>query len=346
MQSNEDRSRATRAPSPTTDAPARGERTRSTLVARIGLVPAGLRRPARRSDPITHRINLTQFVTALPLPRGATARLREGWAEQRPSNNVEPSPWTANHRWSVMGTAFDLAIGDRLDRIALRNVCERANAACSSRDPRFHRVPRLLRRLIGIGPTRVRADGTRRRHRDYYRALLLLAEMDSVFRSGGAPVPDAIFREGPIDSLRTLRLRLRAAFSVDAVRELHALLANALLDVASMTSGDPQYNPMFGCAIGPTRIAADGDLQIDDLLIDFKVSIREALTAENVRQLLGYAALDHLGGAKQIERIGLYNPRRREGWVCSVDEAARRIGWRSFEEFVRLFEATAMNPGP
>jgi hypothetical protein len=301
-------------------------------------------RPRRRDTPITCRLNLTQFVRSIPLPLGATKRVREGRAEQRALVLVEPSRWTAGHRWSVMGTAFDLAIGDRLDRSALRNVCSRASDACASRDPRFRTLARRLRKLLCIGPARVRPDGTRRRHRDYYRALLLLAEMDSVHRAGSAPVPDAIFRDGPIDSLRTLRQRLRAVFSVDAICELHALVTNAAQDVPTMGRGYFHYNPTFGCAIGPTMIPADGDLQIDDLLVEFKVSIHDAITAEHVRQLLGYAALDHLAGSKQIYRIGIYNPRRRERWVCSVDEAARRMGWGSFDEFLRLFEASASDP--
>jgi hypothetical protein len=298
----------------------------------------GQRRPVPR-----RQINLTVLVRSIEIPRGATRALRSERADEPRASalQVEPSGWTRAGRWSVMGTAFDLAIGALLSHDALQPVRERAVLACAPRDRRFGPVAAPLRRLLRLGPTRVRADGTRRRHRDYYRALLLLAEMDAVARSAAAPAPDAVFREGPVDSLRSLRNRLRQVFPVEAVSELRALVACAVRDLPKMGTGYHHYNPIFGTPLGNTLVGADGDLQIDDLLIEFKVSKNEAVTPEHIRQLLGYVALDRLGGQHQIHRIGIYNPRRDERWVRGVEDAARLLGWESFDDFQRRFVAAA-----
>lgn len=80
-------------------------------------------------------------------------------------------------------------------------------------------------------------------------------------------------------------------------------------------------NPPFSTG----KIIGEGDLLLDDLLIDFKVHNGSALELNNILQLLTYVALGRELGYT-INRIGLYNPLMGEYHEADVSEWTRERG--------------------
>lgn len=104
-----------------------------------------------------------------------------------------------------------------------------------------------------------------------------------------------------------------------AVAELLALRGLSEERLIPSLRGPYSLGPSFDLsAPGPTqRIAAEADLIADGLLIDIKTTLApknkaglrpDALRAENMYQLLGYALLDY-SNRFNIDRIGIFSAR-------------------------------------
>ena len=98
------------------------------------------------------------------------------------------------------------------------------------------------------------------------------------------------------------------------------LFIERMIKGASSMERSPSFNT--------DEILGEGDLLIDDLLIDFKVSSGSALEMNNVVQLLCYVAMGRSLGY-EINRIGLYNPLLGEYSECDIS------GWNKERELVK-----------
>ena len=68
-------------------------------------------------------------------------------------------------------------------------------------------------------------------------------------------------------------------------------------------------NPVFAVKGSKLAIRADGDIVLDDVLVDLKTSSQITLK-DNLRQLIGYWVLNLLRGTPiEIQRLGVYYPR-------------------------------------
>lgn len=257
--------------------------------------------------------------------------------------SVPPSRWTEDtRRGPLVGTVFDYLLGAQWAHRPLDRVLERAERACGARAPEACWTFPLLRDTLTVGHIRNRSDGSRRRHRNFYRALALLGELDGVFRSSaGRPPTWTAAYEGA--GAGTFRRELRRHYPVEFVTELHALIRGANSDLPSLDGRAIAYNPIFDSLVGDVKIRADGDLLIDDLLLDAKVYKRPELQMDFVLQLLSYAALDCRNGSRRIQRVGIYNPRWRLLWVESLADVSFAWGWGSFAGFQQWFEEEVGN---
>lgn len=145
---------------------------------------------------------------------------------------------------------------------------------------------------------------------------------------------DSLLRRFP--DVRELRRELRLHYPVEFVTELRTLLEYARQDLPP--AGAAIYNPDVGGMVGDIRVKANGDLLLDDILLELKVSKLDEPRFEDVIQLLGYAALDGVRGNERIKRSGIYNPRWRILWIEPVETIAQILGWASFPGFCAWFD--------
>lgn len=100
-------------------------------------------------------------------------------------------------------------------------------------------------------------------------------------------------------------------------------------------------NPDF--ALGEKVGGADGDIIIDDRLIEFKTTKRLSLTKSYLIQLIGYVVLHDLGGTKiengidrkPLNHVGVYFYRHNTLVEISIDELFPN---RGYEKFKSVFE--------
>jgi hypothetical protein len=250
---------------------------------------------------------------------------------------VPASSWTLQSRqFGVVGTAYDYAAGTLWAGKDLREAFARVRAA-TVRYPFLSRVVGALRDVLNESIEGVRNGLRNPECDDFFRGLGLLAQLDAIFR-GHAEPPSWTARLSR-KRLRALELRrhLRSNYPDEFVSELRGLLEATHRHLPSGT--EIVYDPSFGRPPGLEHLRADGDLIIDDLLIELKVSVRP-FAGDQVWQLLGYAALDRLHGRERIARIGLYNPRLRYVWSERLDHVATMVGIGTFDAFCAWFLAT------
>jgi len=273
---------------------------------------------------------------------------------------IAPSPWVKRHnRYACVGTAFDYLVGllwaNKSDTSTFeklfQRVIERMESKCvihvSVRAGTIKRISPLgdpettfslrqsLRDLILSELPSVRNQKTGKRPRDFFRGLGLLADLDAMARSAAVPVPTWI-SSSKFRGANDLREALRKHYPDQFVDELQLLIRAAHED---LPSGLVEYNPIFGARAGRIAVGADGDLIIDDLLLELKVSIKP-FQPHHLWQLLGYAALDANRGNQRIRRAGLYNPRYRgTPWSQPIDRLVGEMGGTDFERFRRWFNA-------
>jgi hypothetical protein len=145
---------------------------------------------------------------------------------------------------------------------------------------------------------------------------------------------ESIFRAGPVAALENdlgkqikrakgaadLMMSIERSLLFD-IAHMHRPIENLLTqwrqDVAQGAYYAPNPSFMGSFAVG----GADGDLIIDDLLVEVKT--REEVTnpwlRETLFQLLGYALLD-LDDAHGIRRVGIMLPRQSHLQIWSLDE--------------------------
>jgi len=120
-----------------------------------------------------------------------------------------------------------------------------------------------------------------------FRAILFLAKFDSEYRSG-LPI-------------------LNFAVKLQDVEELARVVANSNLKWT--TAKVVVIGPVFDRSGSKLAIHADADLIVGTTLVEVKTSSRMELK-EDIRQLLGYYALNKLAGTPRIiDRLGVYYPR-------------------------------------
>ncbi len=289
---------------------------------------------------IPSSINVKKLVEdyMMPARRQHHEAFRTYWRAWKRERKIElvvpPSPWTQDGRGGLVGHAFDYLIGSVWAKQSLQNALTRAGYACVSKGPQIRSLLPYVEEIIAIGPRR-RRKGKVWRHRCFYRALCFLAELEAAYRAKMAPIPSWALSCRPC-SLQEFRRTLRGQYPVEVVAELHGLLKLAREDLPK--ASNIEYNPPFGTQIGRTWVSADGDLLLDDLLLDLKTTKRDDVPIADVYQILSYAALDAHRGHTRIQRVGLYNPRFRMLWGEPIDRVAGLLGWPAFARFRDWFE--------
>lgn len=263
---------------------------------------------------------------------------------------IPPSPWVERYRrHSLVGTAFDYLVGllwaNTSDSSALEKPFQRVREGMESKCE-IHVSVRAgtIKRISPLGDTdsllqslwdlilselpSVRNKKTGKRPRDFFRGLGLLANLDAMTRAANVPVPELI-TSSKIRGTNDLREALRKHYPDQFVDELQLLISAAH---EGLPSGSVEYNPIFGAHVGNIAVGADGDLLIDDLLLELKV-VKE-FQPRHLWQLLGYAVLDANRGTQRIRRVGLYNPRfSGTPWSLPLDSLIRELGGTDFERF-------------
>lgn len=111
--------------------------------------------------------------------------------------------------------------------------------------------------------------------------------------------------------------------------------------------GTITLNPTWGKA---SRLVggADGDLIIDDLLVDIKTIKDFTLSRKNFNQLMGYYTLSVLNrikepSAKELNRLGIYFSRFKFLYEFNVDEV---VNPETFQQFLEWFLKRALSGSP
>jgi ATP-dependent Lhr-like helicase len=240
---------------------------------------------------------------------------------------VPPCEWTVRERQSgIVGTAYDLAVGCLWAGDGLEGALSRANASAGT-------LPEgLLTALDSLLASEVRnaRKGPPGGRAGLYRVLGLLAYLDAAYRAV-VELPAWVLG-AEVSTPEELTLILQNRFPDEYVTELERLVRSSFED---LPGGRAVYNPVFGGAPGLEHVGADGDLLIDDLLVELKTTMTKGITAGHLWQLLGYAALDRRRGAGRVRRVGWYDPRFRVFWSAAADDVARELGARGVSEFAR-----------
>lgn len=169
---------------------------------------------------------------------------------------------------------------------------------------------------------------------DLFKSVLLLAQVDSIYREGAK----VMYRDGFLDEN-----------SVDE---------NDIKDLQNLISiVKPEYfkakeicilNPTFGKASKLVG-GADCDLVIDDAIIDIKTTKKLDLTRDYFNQLIGYYILYTIGGIDgmpsnyRVKRLGIYFSRYAYLLFIDALEVISRIKeGGKFLDFVNWFEKKAI----
>ena len=156
---------------------------------------------------------------------------------------------------------------------------------------------------------------------DLLRSTLLLAKLDSFYRAGKIDENLEQVDERDIEDLRKL---------------LSMVAPNPF-----KSSGVVLLNPTFVSA-SVSRIKADADLVIDDLLIEIKTVKELSLESDDFRQLMGYYALSQIEGIEgappehEIKRLGIYFSRYAYFHVMNVEDLIDKQRFPQFLEWFKL----------
>jgi len=144
-------------------------------------------------------------------------------------------------------------------------------------------------------------------------------------------------------------LLMRGIETADSEFELSTRLSTELSDLLALFDPIELFapkesiilNPAFpkGAEIG----GADGDLIIDDRLIDIKTTVQLSLDKRHLLQLAGYAVLNELGGVETadgartvpISKVGVYFARHRYLYEVPIADLFPN---GAFNEFRKAFE--------
>lgn len=192
----------------------------------------------------------------------------------------------------------------------------------------YHQVVNELASLVGHSDDRELA----------VRAAWALALCVSTYRAGAAwaPLVPDLVHSGDFTVVSMLEQADDAA-----VAELVALRELSEERLIPNLTGPYSLGPTFDLsAPGPTqRIAAEADLIADRLLVDIKTTLApknkaglrpDALKAENVYQLLGYALLDY-SNQYNIDRVGIFSARYGTLTVWPLERVTSLMSGRKFD---------------
>ena len=206
------------------------------------------------------------------------------------------------------------------------SIVERVRAVADQLAPQ---LANDLGDVLSQGWRRKDREGKLRRHRDYFRALLLLAELEACIRNPALALPSLI----GVGAM-SFHSMLRENYPLSVVDELRELLQYAVIDLPRHDT--VTYNPVLGGELGGVMVGADADLLIGDLLLELKAS----MTAHDPKwdtQLLCYAVLARKRGIR-VRQLGVYNVRYRTLRKLSCEELARAVGYSSLDAFEQTVE--------
>lgn len=130
-------------------------------------------------------------------------------------------------------------------------------------------------------------DGSLKGKDKLFAACLFIAKFEAEFRSGY-----------PVETFSVPRKDLNELKRIAGATDLERFRKESLV-----------LNPVFSLKGSRLLIQGDGDIIVDGVLIDLKTSSILRLK-ENIRQLIGYWALNELSPKPhKIERLGVYYPR-------------------------------------
>lgn len=165
-------------------------------------------------------------------------------------------------------------------------------------------------------------------NRDLFKAVLLLAQLDRVYREG----LKVVYEEGFLDESRVDEK------DIEDLRNLLSIVKPEYFKAKQVCV----LNPTFGRASQLVG-GADCDLLIDDALIDIKTTKKLELKQSYFHQLMGYYVLYTIGkidGAPahhRVKRLGIYFSRHAYLYTFDVLDV---IG-SDFFDFVNWFEKKA-----
>ena len=158
---------------------------------------------------------------------------------------------------------------------------------------------------------------------DLFKAVLLLAQVDVIYRAGLVDENLGNIDEGDIKDLRSLISIVKSEY----FKAKKICILNPIFGIASQLVG-----------------GADCDLVIDDAIIDIKTTKKLNLTREYFDQLIGYYILYKIGGIEgmpsncEIKRLGIYFS--RYGYLHFID-VRDIIREDAFPNFVEWFKKRA-----
>ena len=158
---------------------------------------------------------------------------------------------------------------------------------------------------------------------DLFKAVLLLAQVDVIYRAGLVDENLGNIDEGDIKDLRNLISIVKPEY----FKAKRICILNPTFGIASQLVG-----------------GADCDLVIDDAIIDIKTTKKLNLTREYFDQLIGYYILYKIGGIEgmpsncEIKRLGIYFS--RYGYLHFID-VRDIIREDTFPNFVEWFKKRA-----
>lgn len=235
-------------------------------------------------------MSLTSFFRDTP-----DARHHVSDALRRPLSRPALSPALAPPRskhYGLVGTAFDYLLRSLLVRAHTGQTLIHTGSPCLAllTIPDFSRSRQKLAVLREAYDLRTAFElGNIPLSPQVARACLILASFDVVIRVGRYHELAGLVEDADVEDL----LKLAELIPFAEFRAKERLILN------------PHFHH------GHRVFGADGDLLIDDLLVDVKVAQENKLRGEYLQQLTGYLALERLGGivgagGQPIRRLGIY----------------------------------------
>lgn len=160
---------------------------------------------------------------------------------------------------------------------------------------------------------------------------LVLAHLESYYRSGYMDV------QGPLNVVDADIVDLRSLIKATQERQSLFIAERGVV-----------CNPSFGRAIAGLVGGADGDLILDDMLIEIKVESSFKYAIRHLRQLIGYWILSCLTPDfhPQIDRLGIWNPRYCRMVYITVEDICRAMDMRAFtEQFIDVLSQGSVGAG-
>ncbi|AIQ37206.1 hypothetical protein R50345_22745 [Paenibacillus sp. FSL R5-0345] len=160
---------------------------------------------------------------------------------------------------------------------------------------------------------------------------LILAHLESYYRSGYMDV------RGPMSVVDADIVDLRGLITNTQERQSFFIAGQGIM-----------CNPSFGRAITGLVGGADGDLILDNTLIEIKVESSFKYAVRHLRQLIGYWILSCLTPdfVPQINRLGIWNPRYCRMVYITVEDICRAMDVRAFtEQFIDVLSQSSVGMG-